>query len=475
MMQRVSAQSPAGPERALPCAPPALGLLYAALIALSTLRGYFHLVELPWFVTQLSFAAIILLAAAWVCYAGATQRVNRSVNMTLLEMLPTLLMLVWSVGLWVIRQDSLALILRGSSMLLYQLLLLAMLAAAGILFGRRAVEYTAIGFLLANTLILLDVMRRFGVGATISGMVTFLAGLGSADNAISISLEVQDLTFGIAILLMYYLAAGKGEHGRWYYAAALGFFFLLGFKRILFPAILVGALYFLLAQRMPKREQRGFSAAVGILLSAVCLGFVVLIRSGEWVEICRRLGIDLMGRARLYGYMQNYYEISPTYFGIGSGRISTILEVLEKTGNRRLHSDVLRLYIELGMPAFLGWCFLTYVFLYLHMESRYSGRVAGLYMAATLLMAVTFLTDNTLEKFCPQIAWNLLPLAAALGEQEDTILKLRQAPLLKAERKPTWSKPKRTPVLTSEAQPETEESPAQALRRYRMERQRKRS
>ena len=62
MMQRVSAQSPAVPERALPCAPPALGLLYAALIAISTLRGYFHLVELPWFVTQLSFAAIILLA-----------------------------------------------------------------------------------------------------------------------------------------------------------------------------------------------------------------------------------------------------------------------------------------------------------------------------------------------------------------------------------------------------------------------------
>ena len=457
-------------DRRLPrCAPAILGLLYAGLIGMSALRGYFHLVELPWYATQFAYAAIIALAAVWVFYSGEMSRNNLALNVMLVQMLPNLLILVWSVGLWVSREEPLPLILRGSSLVLYQLLLLVMVMAAGILFGRRIIEYTAMGFILANTLILLDVMRRNGVGATLSGMLSFLVSAGASDNAISLQLEVQDVTFGIAILLLYYILEGKQERRRWFYIAALGFYFLLGFKRILFPAIALGGLYWLLVKRLKPREQKTVSVAIGLMLMAVSLGYVVLVRTGLWVALCDRLGIDLMGRARLYGYMETYYDISPAFLGMGNGKVSTVLEVLEKTGNRRLHSDVLRLYIELGMAVFLLWCYLTFIFTYTHLNKKYSPRVAGIYMTMTLLMFVTFLTDNTLEKYCPEIAWHLLPLAIAFQERDRMIAALHDLPVQAHERNGLWTKEKKGFPSSRTPGDAPQETPAEALRQFRRE------
>ena len=456
-------------------ASPIVGLMYAGLLALSTLRGYFHLVELPWYATQLAYAAIIALSAAWVFYSGEMRRLYICSHVTLLQMLPNLTILLWSMGLWIVRQEPLSLIRRGSSMVLYQMLLFVMLMAAAIMFGERAVEYTSLGFIMANGLILLDVMRRNGVGTTLSGITTFLVSVGAHDNAISIQLEVQDLTFGIAILLLYYLAFGQNEPRRLAHIVALSFFFLLGFKRILFPAMAAGGAYLLLVQRLSPKWQRSVTAAIGIMITAVSLLYVALIRMGVWTELCKQFGIDLMGRDRLYGHMKAYYDISPTYMGMGSGMVSKVLEAVEKTGNRRLHSDVLRLYIELGMPVFLFWYFLTFLYTYFRLEKRHSLLVAQAYMAMTLLMFVTFLTDNTLEKYCPEIAWHLLPLTLALREKK------QNAPaggfLQARERNAVWTKESKiflTPTPGANLLKQTEETPAEALRRFRLERRKSR-
>ena len=59
-------------ERKKGHATPIFGIMYAGLIALSTLRGYFKLVNLPWFVTQFSYIAIIGLGFLWVFISGQT-------------------------------------------------------------------------------------------------------------------------------------------------------------------------------------------------------------------------------------------------------------------------------------------------------------------------------------------------------------------------------------------------------------------
>ncbi len=411
-------------------AEPIFGLMYAGLIALSTLRGYFKLVNLPWFVTQFSYIAIIGLGIVWVFISGQTSRINLSLNVMMFQMIPNLIILVWSVGLWVFRQEPLSLIMRGSSLVLYQILLLAMLISAGMMFGDQCIEYTSLGLILANTLILLDVMRRKGVGPTITGMMQFLMSVGSHDNDISRALEVQDPTFGIGILLMYYILEGKDEHWRWFHILALSFYVMTGFKRILFPAIGLGAVYYMLLKKYPRRIKMVVTVLIGLILIVISLGYVILIRAGLWFDLCDRYGIDLMGRKRLYGYMESYYTISPGYLGMGNGMVSTVLEVLEKTGNRRLHSDVLRMYIELGMPVFLLWCYITFVYTYIHFAKKYSERSAAIYMAVTLLMYVTFLTDNTLEKYCPEIAWHVLPLGIILKDREKFLSSFRRSDLL---------------------------------------------
>ena len=456
-------------------ADPLFGLGYAGLIAISTLRGYFHLVELPWFATQFAYIAVLGLGFAWIFVTGNTKRLNLSLNVMLFQMIPNFIILVWSVGLWVYRQEPLSLIMRGSSLVVYQLLLLAMLISAGAMFGKQCIEYTAMGFILANSLILLDVMRRLGVGSTITGMMQFLMSVGSNDNAISVNLEVQDVTFGIGILLVYYLVDGQDEHWRWFYVAALTFYLFMGFKRILFPAIAPAAAYCILIKKLRRKTQIALTVTIGLVLIAISLGYVVLIRTGLWFDICDRFGIDLMGRKRLYGYMESYYTISPSYMGMGNGMVSTVLEVLETTGNRRLHSDVLRMYIELGMPMFLLWCAVTFILTYTFFARHYSLRSARMYFAVTVLMYVTFLTDNTLEKYCPEIAWHALPLGIILAEREQMAAALRHNDTLSSERSPSWRKPKKEktpPAGASILNPSSEEeTAAEKLRKFRLKTQ----
>ncbi|MBR3742917.1 MAG: hypothetical protein IKN04_21085 [Clostridia bacterium] len=459
-------------------AEPIYGMMYAGLIAISTLRGYFKLVELPWFVTQFAYISILGLGFVWVFLTGKTTSVNLSLNVMLFQMIPNILILVWSVSLWVYRQEPLSLIMRGSSLVVYQLLVLAMLIGAGILFGGQSIEYTAMGFILANTLILLDVMRRKGVGATVTGMMQFLMSVGGNDNDISVCLEVQDVTFGIGILLMYYLVDGKDEHWRWFYIFALGFYLLMGFKRILFPAVGLGVGYYWLMKKLPRRIQIGITVLIGLVLILISIGYVYLIRAGLWFDICDRFGIDLMGRKRLYGYMEQYYTLSPGYMGMGNGMVSTVLEVLEKSGNRRLHSDVLRMYIELGMPVFLLWCYITFIYTYTYFAKKYSLRAASIYISSTLLMFVTFLTDNTLEKYCPEIAWHVLPMAIILEEKEKLIASFRYRERLLDERTETWKKQKslgkkkknEIQITKKEEKVFLYENPEEALKKYLRER-----
>ena len=418
-----------------------VGLIYAGLIAISNLRGYFHVFEIPWYVTQFSYVAIIGLSIVWIFVTGKTDRFNTSLNVMLFQMIPQLIMLVWSVAIWVWNRETLASILRGSSQLLYQLLLLTMLISAGVMFGRRAIEYTALGFIFANTLVLLDVIRRFGVVSTITGFTQFLLSAGSQDNVISQNLEVQDLTFGFGILLLYYLFEGKEEHWRRFYIIASVFYIITGFKRILFLAFAVAFLYLLVVRKKSKNLQKKLSIAIGVALIAVSLGYVIVIKTDIWFTIMDSLGINLMGRKRLYNHVKKYYEISPVFMGIGFGRVSKILEIVEVTGNRRLHSDVLRFYIELGMPVFLLWCAVTYIFTYNFFRKNYSLSSARVYLAATLFMFVTFLTDNTIEKFCPMIAWHILPLSMILKDKEafaESLMTKRIVP--KQERRLQWIK-----------------------------------
>jgi len=395
-----------------------LGLVYAGLIALSTIRGYFKLVDVPWYATQFAYGAILFLGIAWVFFTGNTKRLNTSTNVMAFQMLPQIIIVVWSVAIWVWKREPLSMILRGSSLVLYQILLLFMLIAPGTMFGKKAIEYTAQGFILANTLVMLDVMRRLGVGTTITGLIQFLVHLGSVDSKVSRALEVQDMTFGIAILLVYYIADGKEEHWRKFYILALTFYFFTGLKRILIPAVAVALFYLFITRKMSRKVQVDLSVAIGLFIIAVSLGYVILIRTDLWFTITEKLGINLMGRKRLYHRVQPYYTISPIYMGIGNGTVSKILEATEVTGNRRLHSDVLRLYIELGMPMFLFWNVVVYILTFTFLNRTYSLRSARIYFAITLLMFVTFLTDNTIEKYCPQIAWHVLPLAIVLSDKE---------------------------------------------------------
>ena len=92
------------------------------------------------------------------------------------------------------------------------------------------------------------------------------------------------------------------------------------------------------------------------------------------------------------------------------------------------------------MPMFLLWCLVTYVLTYTFFEKTYSLRAARIYFGTALLMFVTFMTDNTIEKYCPQIAWHVLPLAIVLADKEAFAESLVRKIIPDSERRSTWAK-----------------------------------
>jgi hypothetical protein len=399
-------------------ASPLWGALYAALLMLTTLYSYFKMVTFPWYIVQFSYAAVIGVGVLWVFVSGEVKRIGRSVSLMLFQMLPLLLTLVWSLLIWVYHQQTITIIRRGSSMLLYQLLLMCMLIWAGVMFGEHAIEYTTWGFVAGNGMILLDVARRYGVGTTISSLISFFVSVGANDNSVSFALEIHDLTFAMGILAGYYLFYGKGEHWRWLYAALTTFFFVLGWKRIAIPGVIAMGVYRWIMAHLSPAKKRWFTYLIGVSFIVIGMGYVVLIRQGIWVELCDRFGIDLMGRDRLYSRIESYYTLHPLYAGIGHGMVSVVLQNVESKGIRGLHSDILRSYIELGMIVFLLWMFLLFVYSYRHLEKHYSQRAAEVYMAAALFIYITYLTDNTATYYHTQLAWHILPLCAFFRDSE---------------------------------------------------------
>ena len=396
------------------------GLVYAFFIMLSTLYGYFSMVHLPWFIVQFSYAVIIFLGTLWVMLYGELSRVKPSIKMMLLQMAPLLFALMWTMFIWAFNGDSVAVMKRGVGVIAYQLLLLMMVHVAGMMFGPNVIQYTLFGFIGGNLMILLDVVRRYGLGSFIESFVYFLVHMGSVKGAMA-DLEVQDLTFAFGSIMIYLLMYYHDPKRKWFIALGL-IFFTLGWKRAAFLGIIMGAVYVYFMERSEQRVQMKVSLLIGSALVLIGFGYVVIIREGILFELVDNLGLDMMGRDKIYKMVEDLYEINPIFMGIGYGKVSTITEVRYARAVRGLHSDILRVYIELGFPGFFIWVGTTFALTYYFMVRSYSYKTGASYMAIALYLYLTYLTDNTAASYHTQIAWHVVPLAVYLEQVEANVV-----------------------------------------------------
>ena len=328
-------------------------------------------------------------------------------------------LVIFSLVIYVFDTSSTSLITRGGEKIIYQTLTIFIAISTVYEFGEKAIDYTFIGFALFNFIAMILAVKDTGsISQVISDVIYFVTSMGDARGYMRY-LELAETTFTFGLFILYFVVDGPKKH-KWQIIISL-FFFYTGFKRIgWFGVISAIAVYFLI-RKLDKTK-------ISIILKTVMFGYVifgfayvVLVRSGLFVQIMNDLDIDMMGRQNLYAYIQDYYKISPFFLGHGFESIRIILAaagdlkvndtLISKL--QALHNDYLAMYIQMGFFGFLAWGYYKFVDV-TNFCLKY-GKKAGLVMAmANIYMGMTYLTDNSAMYFLPTIVLWMLPMMFAL-------------------------------------------------------------
>lgn len=218
----------------------------------------------------------------------------------------------------------------------------------------------------------------------------------------------------------------RARQKRLIYAGLSGLFFFLGLKRIALIG-LVGV--FLMGEFIRRRKPKAQSVLI-IIISigaiVICFGYVYLIQSGLFNEIVHALEIDTMGRDKLYAAFQEVYDFSPAFRGYGIGYVTRYISIMTEAGVGvfgthnfgGMHNDIVTMYIELGFWGFAFWIWYSWNGRIVWCQKEFGMQTALLLLYETIYGFITYATDNTVFYCYINTVFMLLPIAMAIGEQE---------------------------------------------------------
>ena len=392
---------------------------YILLTALSCL-SIFRSAE--W--TKLKLAHVLFIAIAMLHFALFFKTKHIKTLWKFLWRYGFLLIVILDLSFFIniARGSETALIKLGTVKIVYQFITVFVGLSAVYLFEDKAVDYTFWGYVLFNSVSILLAFKECGLSEAIVSINEFITTGGEAHGFMKY-LELHDGTFAFGIFLLYYFIQGIKEHKKEFLVGT--FFFAIGYKRIgiggLFLAMIVASV--LKKVRWSTAKTLGKLTLLTFFIAGIVC--VVTIRSGLFEYVMHSLSIDMHSRENLFAYIKDFYDISPRFIGHGFESIRSILASAGdiKVNNTyisrmaAIHSDYLRMYIELGFWGFLFWEW--YLFLFMPAQMSRIGRLTFIsYVACTVYLATTYFTDNTAMFFLTSVAYKLIPVQFAVIESE---------------------------------------------------------
>jgi hypothetical protein len=129
-----------------------------------------------------------------------------------------------------------------------------------------------------------------------------------------------------------------------------------------------------------------------IILFVLIITYIIGIYSGLLEKLMNAAGINAQGRFGFYNNLDNYFFNSP-FIGNGFGFVEQQQNIIFKGGTIwLLHSDILKLNIEIGITGLISWYLLFWVFIKQYKNSKFTTSLLIYIIYSTIL----FLTDNTL-------------------------------------------------------------------------------
>lgn len=334
-------------------------------------------------------------------------------------------LLLISITINIITQSDTAMISQGIIKIAYQFISVFAALCALYLFEDKAVDYTFWGFVLFNTLAIFLSLKEHGISGAIWSIQKFLTTGGDADGFMK-RLELHDATFTFGLFLIYYFIKGPKTHMKEFIVCA--FFFAIGYKRIGMAAAAVAMFLVVVLRKVNQKNAVTIGKIAMAVFLAAGFGHVVLIRTGIFQEIMDALHIDMMGRQNLFEYIENFYTISPKFAGHG---FDSIRIILSRAGDVKvnntyisrmgaIHSDYLRMYIELGFWGFFFWGWYLFIFMPGQM-AKMNFKAFLAYAACTLYLAITYFTDNTAMFFMVTMVYKMIPGEFVISKEKRNV------------------------------------------------------
>ena len=360
------------------------------------------------------------IAAIYVLYTGNFKNFKALSRFSILFSSFIIGMIFCSLFIWILDLQSFSYILKGTSKISYQLLNIAIVFSAVYMFEEKAAKYTFIGIASANFVIIALGAVTTGIGAAISDLIANITSFG--DNAVIYNssfiraIEIHDITFTMGVFFIYFLFFDPGEKYRYLYAGIALFLFFAGLKRIAFLSLFIGVAFVLLMKLFSAKKQRRALMITAVLLVALCYFYIIVIQNGEFTRFLTEHEIELNGREKIYDYIANYYDVSPTYRGKGYEFCVQLLKSMKGTKEQvvnitAVHNDILKMYVEMGFWGFLCWVLAYYVFQTHWYMTRCGEKVAICFMAINLYMIITYMTDNTMFYYWSSMVIRIIPMS----------------------------------------------------------------
>lgn len=199
-------------------------------------------------------------------------------------------------------------------------------------------------------------------------------------------------------------------------------FCLLGFKRILLVAMLLGLIIYFCLQ---KRKKSTSILVMAVLAIVVSLVWVFLCSSWDLLTgLSIKFGIDLAGRNWIYSNFYPYYEFSLSYVGAGVGYVQEMIYSMTTMvlGGHSigLHNEYMRLFIELGYVHYIIYFAIVWPISIKILQHKIGYKTALEYFALWTVTAICIATDNLLTYPNFMMSFWLILIIVISETQEDS-------------------------------------------------------
>ena len=292
------------------------------------------------------------------------------------------------------------------------------------LFGKAAMGYLfcALAFSWFLCLIRNVFVHGFGIILDAIAQGWFGASVGHENY-----LELDAVVLSVGYYLVYYLFSTlKTKKNSLPLTIMFVVIGLVGVKRIVLLAFVLVVACYLLIRKMEETKAHKIAVIAGWCAAALCLGFIFLLSQGNlFYQILDKFGIESMARDYFYKSIMSKTEFSLGFWGYGRGGVKLAM-TSQFSGYSFVHSDIIKMFFELGLILFVGWLYFNLVFVAKCFEKEYGKSAAIMYLFVMACTFVLYVTDNTESYFVCIVIRTILPMGYVMSARKTEDNKIRK-------------------------------------------------